>query len=97
VLQLARDFAAGDSALNLTSRLVLRNAANDHRLFLLVDQMEECFTVCAEEKLREAFINNLVTAATVPGGQTIVLLTLRADFYGHCSRYPKLAALFSDY
>ena len=38
-----------------------------------------------------------MTAATVRGGQTIVLLTLRVDFYGHCSKYPKLAALLSDY
>jgi WD40 repeat protein len=59
----------------------------DRRLVVLVDQLEEVFALCEAEELRQAFINNLCYAAGVMGGQTIVLLVLRADFYGHCADY----------
>jgi hypothetical protein len=59
----------------------------EQRLLLLVDQFEEIFTLCQDEARRRAAIGNLLYAAGVTGGQTVVLLTLRADFYGHCATY----------
>ena len=67
------------------------------RLFLLVDQFEEVFTVCAQEELRRAFIDNLLTAAFEPHGRTIVAITVRADFYGHCATHSQLAAAVSEH
>jgi WD40 repeat protein len=59
----------------------------ERRVIVLVDQFEEVFTLCGREALRRAFIDNLLYAAGASGGQLLVLLTLRADFYGQCIPY----------
>ena len=64
---------------------------------VLVDQFEELFTLCPHPDNCRALVENLLYAATVTGGQTIVLLTLRADFYGRAAVYPELAAALSDH
>jgi WD40 repeat protein/DNA-binding SARP family transcriptional activator len=58
------------------------------RPLLVVDQFEEVFTLCLDEFEREAFIENLLTAAQA--GAASVVVALRADFYSHCARYPAL-------
>jgi WD40 repeat protein len=61
------------------------------RLLLIVDQLEEIFTLCRDEAERVAFIDNLLTAADrEKTGPTVVVITLRADFYPHCATYPAL-------
>jgi tetratricopeptide (TPR) repeat protein len=89
----------GDDAksLHTFARLALRDAPRSRRLFVLVDQMEEVFTLCEDAAERRAFFDNLLFAATVADGQTIVVLTMRADFYGKCASYPALAAAMSDH
>ena len=79
------------------TRLMLRDATQELRVVVLVDQFEEVFTLCQDDGARQAFIDNLLYAANVVQGQTIVLLTLRADFYGKCALYPALAAAMSDH
>ena len=64
---------------------------------MLVDQFEEVFTLCNDEAERRDFIANLLHAATVAGGRTIVVLTMRADFYPRCASYADLAAALSDH
>ena len=49
------------------------------------------------ETKRKAFIDNLIYAAGIPGGKTIVVLTMRADFYGKCASFPNLAAALTDH
>jgi len=88
---------ATENTLHLTTRLALRDAPPARRLVLLVDQFEEVFTLCEDEKARKALFANLLYAATITGGQTIVLLTIRADFYGKCGPYSALAAAMSDH
>src|SRR5512135_3154437 len=88
---------ANENTLHLTTRLALRDAPPARRLVLLVDQFEEVFTLCEDEEARKALFANLLYAATITGGQTIVLLTMRADFYGKCGAYPALAAAMSDH
>lgn len=41
---------------------------------------------------RQAFIDNLIYAAGITNGKTIVVLTMRADFYSKCAAHPHLAA-----
>src|SRR5271166_2064659 len=82
---------------HLTTRLTLCDAPPARRLVLLIDQFEEVFTLCEDEKTRKALFANLLYAATITGGQTIVLLTMRADFYGKCGPYPALATVMSDH
>ncbi len=86
-----------EHALHLTARLALAKAPPERRLVLLVDQFEEVFTLCPDQAVRGAFIANLLHAARVAQGQTLVLLTMRADFYGKCAAHADLAAALSDH
>lgn len=60
------------------------------RLLLVIDQFEELFALCRSEDERAAFVGNLLTAAFEVHGPVIVVITLRADFYAHCAKYPQL-------
>ena len=66
-------------------------AAGSGRRLVAVDQFEEVFTACREESERAAFVDTLVGMAR--DGQTLVLVTIRADFYGRCGVYPDLSRL----
>jgi hypothetical protein len=83
--------------LHLTARLVLHNTPEAHRLFVLIDEFEEIFTLCNQETARRQLIDNVLYATSVADGRTIVVLTMRADFYGQCASYPGLRAAISDH
>ena len=63
------------------------------RLLLAVDQLEELFTACRSEAERAAFADTLARAAADPDGRAVVVVALRADFYGRFAAYPALAEL----
>jgi WD40 repeat protein/DNA-binding SARP family transcriptional activator/energy-coupling factor transporter ATP-binding protein EcfA2 len=63
------------------------------RLLLAVDQFEETFAACHDERERAAFIDVLVDAAQQPAGRVVVVLALRADYYGACAAHPRLSRL----
>jgi WD40 repeat protein/DNA-binding SARP family transcriptional activator len=69
--------------------------AGDARVLLAVDQFEETFTACEDERERAAFVAELVDAGRDPGGRYVVVLALRADFYGRCAAYPRLAGMLA--
>ena len=60
---------------------------------LVIDQFEELFTLCRDEQERTAFIEALLDRAE---GETRVIVALRADFYGHCAAYPRLASALEE-
>lgn len=63
------------------------------RVVVIVDQLEEVFTLCADAAERSAFIELLGTAASGTSGAEpngLVVLGLRADFYGKCAAFPQL-------
>ena len=57
---------------------------------LVVDQFEELFTACEDEQERGEFVAGLVRAAR---DRSLVVLAVRADFYGRCAAYPELSRL----
>jgi WD40 repeat protein len=59
---------------------------------IIVDQFEETFTACTDEVQREEFITTLAALSAT----TLVVIGLRADFYGHALRYPELARSLQD-
>jgi len=61
---------------------------------LVVDQLEELFTLCSDGAARTRFIDELLDLHErgVP-----VAITLRADFYGHCADHPRLAAALAGH
>jgi WD40 repeat protein/energy-coupling factor transporter ATP-binding protein EcfA2 len=67
----------------------------EERVLLVVDQFEEVFTLCRDEDQRRAFIANLLHAGLNPGGRSVVVMTMRADFYPKVSLYPELAQAVS--
>ena len=68
----------------------LAQAAPDGRLVIAVDQFEELFAACRDERERAAFADALVAAVRDPRRRALVLIALRADFYGRCASYPEL-------
>jgi len=89
----ADDLRRGSRNLDLTAQLLLLEAPRNARYLLIVDQFEEIFTLCEDEKERERFIDLLIQAAISTESRTSLLITLRSDFYGHCASYPNLARL----
>lgn len=53
---------------------------------ILVDQLEELFTLCADEGERVSFVDQLLGL----GRKAPVVVTLRADFWGEVAPYPRL-------
>ena len=70
------------------------------RLLLIVDQFEQLFTQCTDERQRRSFIEALhAVAAGGPAGTAsggLVVLGVRADFEAHCAEYPELANAIQD-
>jgi len=97
------DLARDERSLHLYVRRMLSPYQSGRRLLLVVDQFEELFTQCRDPAQRKAFIDNTLTAAGVPSssqgegwgegqddGPTVVVITLRADFYHHCAQFENL-------
>jgi WD40 repeat protein/energy-coupling factor transporter ATP-binding protein EcfA2 len=83
------DLARDGRSLDLYIKRELQNSNAGYKL-LVIDQFEELFAICRSEGERAAFIDNLLTAASTDGGQTLVVIIMRADFYAHCANYPQL-------
>jgi WD40 repeat protein/class 3 adenylate cyclase len=70
--------------------LFLARQASKKHILLLIDQLEELFTLCRDAFEREAFIDNLLTALHQSRDTFTLVLTIRADFYAHVAQYPEL-------
>jgi len=71
------------------------------RQILVVDQFEELFTHCTDERQRSIFISALLAAAEPlverpDVSMALVVLGIRADFYGHCAIYPELVPALQE-
>lgn len=67
----------------------------DADTWLIVDQFEELYTLCADPAERNAFVDRLLTA-TGPGSRLRVVVAVRADFLGRCAEHPGLTAALQD-
>ncbi|MDF2751910.1 MAG: hypothetical protein K0S82_292 [Gaiellaceae bacterium] len=63
------------------------------RLLIAVDQLEELFTTCRSDGERAAFADTLARAAADPDRRALVVVALRADFYGRLAAHAELAEL----
>lgn len=85
--------------LSEAARRLLRSRASSaavpgSRVVLIVDQFEQLFTACTDPVEQQAFIRALCQASS-PGADgdepsLLVVLGVRADFYGHCSAFTEL-------
>lgn len=72
---------------------ILRGLWPTGRLLLVVDQLEELFTLCGDPDQRRRFVQAICTAAHER--TALVVLGIRADFYGSCLAYPQLAEVLA--
>ncbi|HEU0235241.1 MAG TPA: LuxR C-terminal-related transcriptional regulator [Candidatus Limnocylindrales bacterium] len=63
------------------------------RLVVVVDQFEEAFTLCPDEADRSAFLRSIASLARDPESRTLVVIAVRADYYGRCAEDRDLADL----
>ncbi len=63
---------------------------------LVIDQFEELFTLCTNQQILNAFIDNLLVLINAPGPRHTVILTMRSDFETYIVRLPQLQALFEQ-
>ncbi len=72
----------------------------EQRLLLMVDQFEQVFTQCSDEKQRQVFITALCATAARDGLEqdpaALIVLGVRADFEARCADYPQLADAIQD-
>ena len=62
-------------------------------LVVVVDQLEELYSLCPEAAERQAFLATLLRAAAAPAGPVAVVVTLRSDFLGATQADPALNQL----
>ncbi|MER7576512.1 hypothetical protein [Streptomyces sp. NPDC126514] len=76
------------------------NGSSGRRLVLVVDQLEELFTLCGNERERRDFLDVLTVLArphSAGNGPTaLVVLGLRSDFYTPCVGYPQLRSALQN-
>ncbi|MFI6743845.1 NACHT and WD repeat domain-containing protein [Nonomuraea sp. NPDC050451] len=65
----------------------------DGRFVLVVDQFEELFTLVADERERQAYVQTLHALA---GAGAAVIIGVRADYWDRCAAYPQLAEAIQD-
>ncbi|MGH3054030.1 MAG: hypothetical protein ACRDL7_03515, partial [Gaiellaceae bacterium] len=70
---------------------------DDAELVLVVDQLEEVFTLVEDEARRTQFLALLERAVGDPHAKLRVVVTLRADFYDRPLLYSGFAELLRDY
>jgi len=80
-------------SLDLEVHKILSDLPDEARLLWVIDQFEELFAMCQDERQRSRFLDALLYAATVPGGRNVIVLTMRSDFYGNAAEYPELSVL----
>ena len=66
-------------------------------LVIVLDQLEEVFTLVEDEQRRKDFLAILYRAVTDPHSRVRVVATLRADFYDRPLLYSGFAELLRDY
>ena len=68
----------------------------DSPLVILVDQFEEVYSLCKDDKARQIFIDNLLQAASDNTGNVSIVLTLRSDFLGEAQQHGALDNVISS-
>lgn len=81
------DLRADPDALHRVTR-----QAGSGGVVIVVDQFEELFTLCRSEADGHCFVDALMAAWRDPASAVVVIIALRADFYGRVATYPELAA-----
>ena len=78
-------------------RRIIRDAVPDGQpLLLVIDQLEELFTLVSDEDVRRPFLDGLVDVVNDEGSAVRVAATLRADFLDRPLRYAEFGQLVKN-
>jgi hypothetical protein len=97
IASLRDSLAASERELYLQTRLLLQAQPAEARACLIIDQFEEVFTLCQDQIERTQFMDALRYAATVAGSQSVILLTMRADFLTRAAEYTEQHLITCQY
>jgi ABC-type proline/glycine betaine transport system ATPase subunit len=74
--------------------LTLLNERGSQPEVLVIDQFEETFTLCLDNQIRQAFINNLLRVIQSSENSHVVILTMRTDFESRVALYSEFQQEF---
>jgi len=74
--------------------LAMANREEGRPCVLVVDQFEELFTLCEEERERQVFVEGLTALFQSPGLRHTVLLTMRSDYESQVAQLGSFQAPF---
>ncbi|HEX5058657.1 MAG TPA: serine/threonine-protein kinase, partial [Kofleriaceae bacterium] len=76
---------------------LLRTSAlhRSHRILVVVDQLEELFTLCDSDDARRTFLAALLAAADDPSSPVRVVLSMRADFLDRLANHKQFLSELS--
>lgn len=92
---IAKTLFEDPTELNRLADQLLQGKPPHAKLLLFADQFEELFTARVETRYRAPFIKLIAVIGQEPSRLRLVL-TLRADYYEHCTRNEQLAALLRE-
>ncbi|CAA6808964.1 MAG: High-affnity carbon uptake protein Hat/HatR [uncultured Sulfurovum sp.] len=93
--KLTNKLANNDIKLNNLVETFLQETQAKH-LYLILDQFEELFTLTKEQKIRNHFLDQLLTLINSELNVTL-LLSMRADFLSHLSYYEPFNQAYNDH
>jgi len=91
--ELARQALGGPQAeLGDLLASMVGDQSGEPRTLLVVDQLEELWTLCQDEGERAAFLDAIAELITDPASTTTAAVAIRADWIGALAEHPALAA-----
>src|SRR5262249_55542146 len=89
------ELTSSEVALDRAAVAALAGRPATDRIVLVIDQLEEVFTLTESDEERNAFLGSLRYAATIRGGRVMVLRSPRPAFYQRGADHPDLGSLVS--
>jgi len=69
---------------------------NSEPLIIFIDQFEEIYTQCQDKQARQAFINNLLIAASEENAYALVIFNLCSDFLAETEKHVTLSQRIAE-
>ncbi len=88
-----RSLTAGGFNEGSVGRMLETSIPNHDPVLLVIDQLEELFTLVGDGAIRTAFLNGIAATVADPESNLRVVATLRADFYDQPLRYHRFGQL----
>jgi formylglycine-generating enzyme required for sulfatase activity len=76
------------------TKLVQANSSDT--AVITIDQFEETFTLCHDDRERDAFIDNLLDLVNSREGRHLVILTMRVDYESYLNKVPLFRSMYEQ-